>query len=137
MKYSTSPHPGGRSGFRARWPRSVAARHDAGQLKELPCGGGSWQLAADDLRRQARQQITHCLMVFERVLQARVNALPHPRQGLLLATRRQFSVAGLQVAKFADLGPEGIDTAVEQGADLHHLWMPERLDMVEIGRAHV
>jgi hypothetical protein len=66
-----------------------------------------------------------------------VDAFPHPGQGLLLAPRRQAATGGLQIAKAPHGVPEGVHALPQQGADLDHLRVPDRIVVVRMVRVAV
>ena len=53
-------------------------------------------------------------MLAERLFQPGIDALPHPGQRLLLATRGELAMGLLQPAEFRDGLPEGIDAGARQ-----------------------
>ncbi len=53
-----------------------------------------------------------------------VDAIPHPGQGLLLASVAVRAARLLLAAELGNQSPKGGDTVALQGADLHHLGLP-------------
>ena len=80
---------------------------------------------------QLRQQRAHLRVLAKGELEARLDAFPHPGQGLLFAALGEAAVSGLQPLVFAHCGPEAIHTLPQQRADLHHLGVP--LGFVVVG----
>ena len=54
------------------------------------------QLARRDLLAELRQQCLHTRLRTEILFQARIDALPHPRQGLVLASVGKTAIGRLQ-----------------------------------------
>ena len=76
--------------------------------------------------RDIRQRRAHLRVGAKGGFQPCINALPHPRQGLLLATLCQGAIGGLRGLKFGHGLPEGVQPLPLQAAELHDARLPAR-----------
>ena len=86
--------------------------------KQFSCSSRGWKLTTADLRQQRWQQGADRRVLFESLLQPRVNTRPHPRQRLVLAARGQFAVGGLQGLVLRYGRPECLKAIALQRAEL-------------------
>src|SRR6218665_66087 len=75
---------------------------------------------------ELRQLLAHGRVVFERLLQPGVDALPHPRQRLALAPRVERAIGHLQRLKFAHSRPQGVNALAMQCARCDDPGLPVR-----------
>ena len=80
----------------------------SGQRQQAARSGGRRQMPLHNGLRDFRQRRTHLRVGAKGGFQPCINALPHPRQGLLLAALCQGAIGGLRGLKFGHGLPEGV-----------------------------
>ena len=92
--------------------------------KQLPSRRRRSQLARPDLLAQLGQQRLHTRLHPKIVFQAGIDALPHPRQGLLLATHAKAAIVELKGLEFAHRSPKAVHDLVQKRAELDNIGVP-------------